>query len=608
LSSARINRVRGVARTLGIAAFAIAGTAFLGYISRNPLLFQLRSDLHGMSPLTATGLASIAIAVLASSWHRARFVQATAVVAAIVSIVTLGCHALVGTDNVSVIIGTAMFGVPTQHVGRTSVATGVSLFFLASAAIFRRKRPFVADVLSGASLVISGVALLGYIYGVADLYALPMFNSMGLNTAVALTILAIAEILVEPEVGWASVMVSHEIGGGATRRQLSFIVVPVIAGWLLVQATNAGQIGASAAMALLVVTTVVPLAMLILRDGRVLTDLNRRRVELQQTEQELAFALKAGRLGSWEIDLVQNTLIASEICREVFGLAPDAPYEYGDLVHRIDPRDMSRRRAAIERAIRKRSDLEIEYRIIRPGKETAWIWLRGKAEYDDAGKPTRLAGISLDVTERKRAEQRQRLLLDELNHRVKNTLATVQSISVQTRRTAESPAAFVAALEGRLAALSGAHDLLTGASWDGVMLCDVIALTLAPYAPLGGAHPRVVAHGPSLRLNPNAAVTISMAFHELATNAAKYGALSCEEGSIKIAWDRSVSDPLFIDLTWREAGGPPVALPDKRGFGSKLLQQGLAREMNGSVTLEFEPEGLHCFMRFALSPKLELIG
>lgn len=607
MSRARIKRVRGVARTLSVAAFVIAGTAFLGYILRNPLLFQLRPGLRGMSPLTALGLASTAFAVLASSWRRERFVQATAAVAAIISILTLACHALVGTDIISLAVGAAIFGVPVEEIGRTSVATGASLIFLASAAIFRRKRPFAADVLSGLSLVVSGVALLGYLYGVADLYALPMFNSMGLNTAVALTILAIAEILVEPQVGWAGIIVSDETGGGATRRQLSFIAVPVVAGWFLVQATNAAQLGAGAAMALLVITTVVPLAMLILRDGRVLTDLSRRRVELQQTEQELAFALKAGRLGSWEVDLVHNTLIASAICREVFGLAPDAPYEYGDLVHRIDPRDMPRRQAEIERAIRERSDLEIEYRILRPDGENAWILIRGKAAYDDAGKPTRLAGVSLDVTGRKRAEERQRLLLDELNHRVKNTLATVQSISVQTRRTAESPAAFVAALEGRLAALSGAHDLLTGSSWDGVRLSDVIALTLAPYVTLDGAEPRVTTRGPSLRLDPNAAVTMSMAFHELATNAAKYGALSSEEGSIIIEWGRTASDPLFIELTWREAGGPLVALPKKRGFGSKLLQQGLAREMNGSVTLEFEPEGVRCIMRFPLSTKLELV-
>jgi two-component sensor histidine kinase len=104
--------------------------------------------------------------------------------------------------------------------------------------------------------------------------------------------------------------------------------------------------------------------------------------------------------------------------------------------------------------------------------------IRGKAAYDDAGRPTRLAGISLDITDRKRAEERQKLLLNELNHRVKNTLATVQSISMQTRRTADSPAAFGVALEGRLAALAGAHDLLTRTSWDGIMLSDVVELTL----------------------------------------------------------------------------------------------------------------------------------
>jgi signal transduction histidine kinase/CheY-like chemotaxis protein len=129
--------------------------------------------------------------------------------------------------------------------------------------------------MSGLGLVIAGTALLGYLYGVADLYALPMFNSMGLNTAVALTLLAVAEVLVEPQRGWASVIVSREIGGGATRRQLSFIAVPVIAGWVLLRATGAAQIGPGAAMALLVIITVVPLGVLILRDGRILNALDR---------------------------------------------------------------------------------------------------------------------------------------------------------------------------------------------------------------------------------------------------------------------------------------------------------------------------------------------
>jgi signal transduction histidine kinase len=275
LSSERVDQVRTFARGLSLAVMAIAGVALLGYILGQPLLFQILPTLRGMSPLTATALVSAAAAVLASSRLRERLVRAAAAFAAILSLAALGSHALVGADNLSPAVGAALFGIPIEQVGRMSVATATSLIFLAAAAIVRRRHPFTADVSSGLGLVIAGTALLGYLYGVADLYALPMFNSMGLNTAVALTLLAVAEVLVEPQRGWASVIVSREIGGGATRRQLSFIAVPVIAGWVLLRATGAAQVGPGAAMALLVIITVVPLAMLILRDGRILNALDR---------------------------------------------------------------------------------------------------------------------------------------------------------------------------------------------------------------------------------------------------------------------------------------------------------------------------------------------
>ena len=275
LGSKRVDRVRTFARGLSLAVIVIAGIALLGYVLRLPLLFQLRPELRGMSPLTATALASSAVSVLASSWLREKLVRGAAAFAAILALAALASHALAGTDALSPAVGGALFGVPAGQVGRMSVATAMSLILLAAAVIVRRRRPFAADVSSGLGLVIAGTALLGYLYGVADLYALPMFNSMGLNTAVALTLLAIAEVSVEPERGWGSVIISREIGGGATRRQLSFIAVPIIAGWMLVRATGAARIGPGAAMALLVIITVVPLAVLILRDGRILNALDR---------------------------------------------------------------------------------------------------------------------------------------------------------------------------------------------------------------------------------------------------------------------------------------------------------------------------------------------
>lgn len=278
---------RNLNRLLSALAIAIAGIAVLGYLIRQPILYELRPGLRGMSPLTAIGLVCSAVAVVASARRRETAAQVWAATTAIIAVLTLTAHAAAGADDLSPAIGSALFGVPASQVGQTSVATAASLLLLAFATAFRRKTPFAADVASGLSLVLSSTALLGYLYGAADLYALPMFNSMALNTASAIAFVAIAELLAEPELGWAGVISSREIGGGPTRRQLSFVPFPVLFGWLLLRAAQTGRIGISAAMALLVIITVVPLVVLILRDGRVLNSLGRIRREREEF-QELA--------------------------------------------------------------------------------------------------------------------------------------------------------------------------------------------------------------------------------------------------------------------------------------------------------------------------------
>ena len=208
-----------------------------------------------------------------------------------------------------------------------------------------------------------------------------------------------------------------------------------------------------------------------------------------------------------------------------------------------------------------------------------------------------------DISERKQAELRQKLLIDELNHRVKNTLAAVQSIAVQTRRTTESAGAFHHAFTSRLMALARAHDLVTLQAWQGAALVDVIRQTLAPF--IAGNETRISIDGPPIKLSPNAAVTMSMGFHELATNAAKYGALSAPTGHISLNWDidGSPDDPA-VESRWIESGGPPVKTPSRRGFGSRLLQQGLVIELDGAVDLDYAETGLKCTARLKLSDKI----
>ena len=197
-----------------------------------------------------------------------------------------------------------------------------------------------------------------------------------------------------------------------------------------------------------------------------------------------------------------------------------------------------------------------------------------------------------EVEERAKAENHLRLLVLELNHRVKNNLATVQAIAAQTLRGTESAAEARESFTRRISALASAHDLLTREQWEGVDLLEVAHSVLAA---LTEGHEAVRIDGPRLRLDPKTALSLSMAFHELGTNALKYGGLSRPGGGVSLAW--TVEADGALQLTWTEQGGPPVTTPSRRGFGSRLLERGLAAELDGKVELRFDPAGVVCTIR-----------
>jgi PAS domain S-box-containing protein len=326
----------------------------------------------------------------------------------------------------------------------------------------------------------------------------------------------------------------------------------------------------------------------------------RGKAALRQSEQQLEFALQAGRMGAWELDITTRRVTASDYCRTIFGLKPDDDFSHEEIVRRIHPEDRLRRHEAFNRAIAEGGELEIEYRTVRANGEYGWILVRGGVVPGE----DRLAGVCLDITDRKTAEAHQRLLLDELNHRVKNTLASVQSIAIQTLRHAEHPSAFNTSFIDRIHALGRAHELLTEASWTSASLFDVVARTLSLHiAP--GDEARIALNGPSVRLGPNAAVTLNMVFHELATNATKYGALSTSDGRVDVEWTVEKGGDAIV-IEWRESNGPTVKVPARRGFGSRLIEQALTREMEGHAELIFHPEGLWCRIRLLFSAKLSL--
>jgi two-component sensor histidine kinase len=202
-------------------------------------------------------------------------------------------------------------------------------------------------------------------------------------------------------------------------------------------------------------------------------------------------------------------------------------------------------------------------------------------------------GLKVLLHKEVQAAEHQRLLIDELNHRVKNTLATVQSIATQTLRTAETTQDTKDALERRLLALSRAHDVLTRESWQGANLIDVVRRALEPYQVHGERRLHIT--GPHVRLTPRMSLALAMALHELATNAVKYGALSNKSGSVEVSWQVQNGDaPPRLVLRWEEAGGPPVVAPRRRGFGSRLIERSLASDLGGEVEIAFAPTGVVC--------------
>ncbi len=317
-------------------------------------------------------------------------------------------------------------------------------------------------------------------------------------------------------------------------------------------------------------------------------EIERRSRALRRSEERLHFILKASRLGSWTLDLADMRLVASDSCKRNLGREPGEPLTFDDLVAAILPEDRERMQAAIRESIETGSDYDIEYRIRTPAGAVRWLQIRGQPFYDADGAALSMAGVTLDVTERKRGEEHRALLAEELNHRVKNSMATIQSIANQTLTHATSLAEARKAFNARLQSLSAAHDVLTRESWEGATLAEIVEESLRPFR--SGAGSRFTIGGPPVRLPPRLALAFVMALHELATNAVKYGALSTDKGRVLLGWEATGDGRLR--LRWEETGGPPVSIPTRHGFGSRMIERVLAAEIGGTAVVEYRPGGV----------------
>ena len=258
----------------------------------------------------------------------------------------------------------------------------------------------------------------------------------------------------------------------------------------------------------------------------------------------------------------------------------------------VHPDDLERLNAERERAIKEGSDIEIEVRYRSKAGDYRWFLTRATPVRGDDGKAKEWYGSSTDIHEIKLAEERQKLMMDELNHRVKNTLAVVNSIASQTLRATHDPAAFAQAFSARIHALAVAHSLLTKAQWKGAAITDIVSAAVAPFASEGNNRVLVM-EGPWLFINPNVAVTLSLVLHELATNASKHGALSSSAGTVAISWQQTGGSAPNLKLTWLERGGPVVEPPTRRGFGSRLIESS-ADQFGGEISLAYTPRGVEC--------------
>lgn len=319
----------------------------------------------------------------------------------------------------------------------------------------------------------------------------------------------------------------------------------------------------------------------------------RKKAELALAERtlQLALARKAALVGSFAYDTDTELMQISEGYSAIHGF-PDGTTEIDRSVclRGVHPDDISRLNSARSKAFDQgQPEYQLEYRIICPGGEMRWVETRCFISFDNKERPRRVVGVSIDVTERKRTEEHQYALNAELDHRVKNVLATVSAIIAQTQPRG-TLADYAAGLDSRIKSLARTHELLSHSQWHGVLLEEIARRELAPYVT-----DNAEISGLPVLLKAEAAQAIAMVLHELATNAAKYGAFSKLDGRLSLRWRwlRNGSHGRLA-IEWQEIGGPPVVTPSRLGYGTSLIRELIPFELSGSANLEFASGGVRC--------------
>src|SRR3981189_1322783 len=315
-------------------------------------------------------------------------------------------------------------------------------------------------------------------------------------------------------------------------------------------------------------------------------ELEESTARLLESEQRRSMAIAAGKMGSWDWDWVNGDWMWDEGQYHIFGVDPQSfevtAANVQALLHPDDTHALSQAMAQFAKGTRS---YEAEFRINRPDGEVRWCVGTAAATVDKGGHVVRISGVTVDITERKRAEERQNLLTREVDHRAKNALALAQSIVRLTR--GESVKAYMQAVEGRISALARVHTILSLSSWQGAEITKLVDEELAPYA----TGEQIAFSGSNIRLQPATAQTLALALHELVTNSAKYGALSTQSGRLSIKW--GIHDHV-LQIVWEEKDGPTVETPVSRGVGTRSVIASIESQLGGQAEFDWRSEGLIC--------------
>lgn len=313
---------------------------------------------------------------------------------------------------------------------------------------------------------------------------------------------------------------------------------------------------------------------------------------LFEGQSRLQEALTAGGVVAFEWDARINVSQRSDNAAQILGFDPKKNFSASEFLAHVHPDDRAYFKRLIHAVTPEKPSYKMTLRFSCPDGREIWLEESSQAEFDAAGRCLRLKGLTLDITERKHAEERQELLTAELDHRVKNLLSRVAVISTYTRQGSSSIDQFVQVLDRRIQSMANAHSLLSQSRWNGVDLADLVHNQLAPYATISN----IRIDGPDVRLAPTATQALAMALHELVTNAVKYGSLSSPSGHVSVNWDRQngADAAMRVMIEWRESGGPPVVRPPKLGYGTSLICELIPHELGGAVDLTFPTGGVYC--------------